>query len=70
MLYFWIDSHIRNFQTFETNQSNDPNLGNFGKTAAYSGSFYDPNAYSAPDPIYDGSSDFDNEPPLLEGKIN
>lgn len=31
-------------------------------------SYYDPNAYAAPDPIYDGgNTDFDNEPPLLEG---
>lgn len=52
----------RNFQSFETSQSVDPN--------AYAGSFYDPNAYAAPDPVYDGvGSDFDNEPPLLEGKI-
>lgn len=36
----------------------------------YPGSFYDPNAYAAPDPVYDAAnSDFDNEPPLLEGKV-
>lgn len=58
---------FRNFQTFETTQTADPNAANYANTA-YSGSFYDPNAYAAPDPIYDGaSSDFDNEPPLLEG---
>lgn len=52
----------RNFQSFDTSQSVDP-------STAYSGSFYDPNAYAAPDPVYDAAStDFDNEPPLLEGK--
>lgn len=59
----------RDFQTFETNQGVDPNAGVYANTA-YSGSFYDPTAYSAPDPVYDGTnSDFDNEPPLLEGEI-
>lgn len=55
-------SFNRNFQSFDTSQSVDP-------STAYSGSFYDPNAYAAPDPVYDAAStDFDNEPPLLEGK--
>lgn len=58
----------RNFQSFDTSQTVDPNAGTYANTA-YAGSFYDPNAYAAPDPIYDGAtSDFDNEPPLLEGK--
>lgn len=59
---------FRNFQSFETNQGVDPNPPNYGN-AAYSGSFYDPTAYAAPDPVYDATtSDFDNEPPLLEGR--
>lgn len=61
------DSFNRNFQSFEANQRAEQpaNYSNVG----YSTSFYDPNAYAAPDPIYDGTggSDFDNEPPLLEG---
>lgn len=58
----------RNFQSFETNQGIDPNTTNYTNTA-YGASYYDPNAYAAPDPVYDGAtSDFDNEPPLLEGK--
>lgn len=57
----------RNFQSFETNQGIDPNTTNYTNTA-YGASYYDPNAYAAPDPVYDGAtSDFDNEPPLLEG---
>lgn len=60
---------IRNFQSFETNQSVDPNAGSFAN-APYNGSYYDPTAYAAPDPVYDGTtSDFDNEPPLLEGEF-
>lgn len=57
----------RNFQSFDANQSVDQ-TANYS-TAPYAGSFYDPNAYAAPDPIYDGTSgsEFDNEPPLLEG---
>lgn len=59
--------NCRNFQSFETHQGIDPNTSNYSNPA-YGGSFYDPNAYAAPDPVYDGaSSDFDNEPPLLEG---
>lgn len=60
----------RNFQSFEANQSPDQ-TANYSN-AGYAGSFYDPNAYAPPDPIYDatGGSEFDNEPPLLEGKRN
>lgn len=58
-------SIYRSFQTFDTNQTVDP--GSYGASAGFT-SYYDPNAYAAPDPIYDGgNSDFDNEPPLLEG---
>lgn len=57
----------RNFQSFDTSQAVDQNPDAYGKHSAYT-AYYDPNAYSAPDPIYDGgSSEFDNEPPLLEG---
>ncbi|XP_031624680.1 protein YIPF5 [Contarinia nasturtii] len=53
-----------NFQSFDASQNVD--VSNFAN-AGYTGSYYDPNAYAAPDPIYDGAnSDFDNEPPLLE----
>lgn len=55
----------RNFQSFDASQNVD--ASNYGNTG-YTGSYYDPNAYAAPDPIYDGTgSEFDNEPPLLEG---
>lgn len=59
---------FRTFQSFETHQTVDPNVTNYGNSTTYGGSFYDPNAYAAPDPIYDGAGgdDFDNEPPLLE----
>lgn len=61
-------SICRSFQTFDTNQTVDP--GTYGPSTAYT-SYYDPNAYAAPDPIYDGgNSDFDNEPPLLEGILS
>lgn len=65
-----INVFFRNFQSFETNQPVDPNAPNYTTNTTYSGSFYDPNAYAPPDPIYDGTGgvDFDNEPPLLEGK--
>lgn len=67
---FFLLFAIRNFQSFDTAQSIDPNAGNYSNTG-YSGSFYDPNTYAAPDPVYDAAtSDFDNEPPLLEGKMH
>lgn len=58
---------FRNFQSFEASQAAPTD--NYS-TAGYSSSFYDPNAYAAPDPVYDGmgGNDFDNEPPLLEGE--
>lgn len=63
-----IDFCYRNFQSFEVSQSVDPNPDNYAN-AGYTNTYYDPTAYAAPDPIYDGAtSDFDNEPPLLEGK--
>ncbi|XP_055298830.1 protein YIPF5 [Sitodiplosis mosellana] len=55
-----------NFQTFDATQNVDPNSGIYANTS-YNNTYYDPTAYAAPDPIYDGTtSDFDNEPPLLE----
>lgn len=60
---------LRAFQTFEAPQLPDPNVGTYGN-ANFGSSYYDPNAYAAPDPVYDGTAnDFDNEPPLLEGKF-
>lgn len=54
----------RNFQSFEATQNVEPNAANYG-------SYYDPNAYATPDPVYDpATSDFDNEPPLLEGTLH
>lgn len=50
----------------------DPNAGNYGNNANFGGSFYDPNVYAPTDPIYGGvpgGEDYENEPPLLEGKI-
>lgn len=66
---FGSELNFQSFDTnpgFDTNQGVDPNPSNYGNVG-YGGSFYDPNAYAPPDPIYDPStSDFDNEPPLLE----
>lgn len=60
---------LRSFQSFEATQNVDPNPGNYGNNT-YNNTYYDPTAYAAPDPVYDGAtSDFDNEPPLLEGEI-
>lgn len=67
LINFQITEFSRDFQSFETNQGIDPNPANYGHTG-YPGSFYDPTVYAAPDPAYDpATSDFDNEPPLLEG---
>lgn len=66
MIFFFIN---RNFQTFDPNQVPESTPG-YGNTSAYSGSFYDPSAYASTDPLYEKGSatDFDDEPPLLEGK--
>lgn len=61
--------HCRAFQSFDVNQTAPANANYTANTNLGGGSFYDAGVYGT-DPTATDGTNYDDEPPLLEGNID